>query len=420
MRKTLFFFVLFFGFSMPAAAQFDLVTGQVVDPNGTPYSGATVRAQLTLAGGAVTGQPTVTNSNQAQCISAGLGNAPCQMPFPGTQSFTLDPSGNIPAGGINLADNPSVTPSGTKWTFNITISPGVPPPLGTGPQSFSVAITVNSNPQNVGATLSAAAPKLANVSNGGGINGLTTGFIPKAASPTSLTNSLCDEGITAVNRITCADSAGIAGVNFTATGPSAGFTDYAQGSTSSGVPPCNTSNSICEQAPPTVTSYLVTKPANGANGVVTNNFSAGVDTQGFSGDSSHSTAVVIGSGTSIPSTTLCSAANCPAGTYKIHTYLDVTTACSTTGSYFVTVTYTDDAGSKSIVMPLIGTGTTLTLGPSPITDSLSLSSTANFAEGDLELRSTGSAAITYTTTAGACGTGGPAIGNMYLYVVPGQ
>jgi hypothetical protein len=166
MRKILFVALLFVLCTTPAAAQFDLVTGQVVDPNGTPYSGATVRAQLAIAGAVVNGQPTVTNPSQAQCISAGLGNAPCQMPFQGTNSFTLDANGNIPNGGISLANNPTVTPAGTQWLFSVTISPGVAPPLGTGPQSFSVAITINTNPQAIGATLSAAAPKLANISAG--------------------------------------------------------------------------------------------------------------------------------------------------------------------------------------------------------------------------------------------------------------
>jgi hypothetical protein len=150
---------------LPAAAQFDLVTGQVVDPNGIPYSGATLRAQLVVSGTAVTGQPTVSNANQAQCISARLGNAPCQMPFPGTNSVTLDVNGNIPAGGLNLANNPSVTPAGTQWLFSVTISPGIAPPAGTGPQSFSVAMTINSNPQSVTAALTAAAPKLSNLSS---------------------------------------------------------------------------------------------------------------------------------------------------------------------------------------------------------------------------------------------------------------
>lgn len=125
-------------------------------------------------------------------------------------------------------------------------------------------------------------------------------------------------------------------------------------------------------------------------------------------------AITLGSATSIGTTSLCSTTACPAGTYTINAYIAVTTACSTGGTYFVSVIFTDDQGSKTIVLPLTGTGTTLTLGPTAITDSLALSSTANFAQGDFTLHSTGAAAISYTTTAGACATGGPAIGKIYL------
>jgi hypothetical protein len=571
MRRILLAVLFLFTCALPAAAQFDLVTGQVVDPNGTPYSGATVRAQLAIAGAVVNGQPTVTNPSQAQCISAGLGNAPCQMPFQGTQSFTLDSSGNIPNGGISLANNPTVTPASTQWLFSITISPGVAPPLGTGPQSFSIAITISTNPQAIGATLSAAAPKLANITaTGGGVSsvntltgaitfaagsnitltpsgntitiastatggvasfsagtlsplfttsvatptttpalsfvlsnaaqnsifagpptggsgapsyqtaptfsaanltsfptfnqsttgnaatatafattpsqcasnqlaqgiaasgaancttagasiGLTAGFFPKAGSSTLFVNSLCDESITTLNEMTCADTAGIASPFFSSTSPSAGFIDLAQGSTSVAVNLCATSNSICEQAPTSVTSYLVNKPGNAANGVETNVVTSAVDTQGFSGDANHSTVVTISSATPIGPTPLCSTTNCPAGTYQINGYLDVTTACSTTGGYFVSITYTDDAGSKTVVMPLIGTGVTASLlTATGISSSLALSSTSNFAQGDLFVRSTGTSPITYTTTASACATGGPAAGKLYLSVVPVQ
>lgn len=46
-------------------------------------------------------------------------------------------------------------------------------------------------------------------SGGGAISGLTTGFVPKAASSTSIANSLCDEGITTANTLTCTDTAGL-------------------------------------------------------------------------------------------------------------------------------------------------------------------------------------------------------------------
>ena len=137
---------------------------------------------------------------------------------------------------------------------------------------------------------------------------------------------------------------------------------------------------------------------------------------GSSGDSNHSTTVTISSATSVGSTSLCSNTNCPAGTYQVNAYLDVTTACGSTGTYYVSLIYTDDVGSKTIVMPLEGTGTTTSFGPSAMTSSTSLASTNNFAQGVFQLRSSGSTSINYSTTASACGSGGPAAGKLYLSV----
>jgi hypothetical protein len=44
----------------------------------------------------------------------------------------------------------------------------------------------------------------------GSISGLTTGFLPKASSATAIANSLVDEGITTVNTLTAANTAGLA------------------------------------------------------------------------------------------------------------------------------------------------------------------------------------------------------------------
>lgn len=233
------------------------------------------------------------------------------------------------------------------------------------------------------------------------------------------TNSLFTDTGTAV---TYTGTGGILSPIITANGTTAGFIDFPQGTTSTAVAPCNTATSICEQAPTAVTSYLVVKPGVAANGLETNNVASAVDTQGFSGDANHSAVVSTSTATSIGSTSLCSTTFCPAGTYRVSAYLDVTTACTTTGSYLVSVIYTDDTTvSKTIVMPLIGTGVTATLlGPTANSSSLAESATTNFGQGSFILRSTGAASINYSTTAGACGTGGPGIGKLYLTVEPIQ
>jgi hypothetical protein len=52
---------------------------------------------------------------------------------------------------------------------------------------------------------------------GGGISGLTTGYIPKATSATAIGNSLLDDGITTANTLTYAGTGGISANSFTST-----------------------------------------------------------------------------------------------------------------------------------------------------------------------------------------------------------
>ena len=92
----------------------------------------------------------------------------------------------------------------------------------------------------------------------GSIGGtVTVGYIPVAVTNTStVTASLCDQGVTTANTLTCTDTAGLAVPKVTTTGTTAGFWDLPQGSTSAAVAPCNTATSICFQAPTSVTAQL--------------------------------------------------------------------------------------------------------------------------------------------------------------------
>ncbi len=151
-------------FAPLAEAQTTAVTATVTDPNGIPYSNATVKAQLVLAGAGVTGQPTVTVSSAQQCASAGKGSAPCQIEFPGTVGpLLMDQNGSFT---VALQDNTLVTPPATQWLFTVSISPGIPLPNGTGPQSFNVALTISGASQSVTSQLSATAPALGRLPNG--------------------------------------------------------------------------------------------------------------------------------------------------------------------------------------------------------------------------------------------------------------
>ncbi len=122
-------------------------------------------------------------------------------------------------------------------------------------------------------------------------------------------------------------------------------------------------------------------------------------------------AITIGSGTSIGSTLLCATADCPAGTYRVDAYIDITTACGTTGTYIVNLIYTDDtAVSKTVPINIQGTGSV------PATGILTTTATTNFGQASQTLHSTGGVAINYSTTATACGTAGPMVGKLYLGV----
>jgi len=162
MFRKIFCLILFLALASCALAQnYTAVTATVTDPNGIPYAGAQLKAQLVLSsGGGGIGQPTVTVSSQAQCTAGGYGTAPCQVPFSGTVGpVTLDGGGNIPGGGINLQTNSAVTPSGTQWLVTVFTS-GVPPPFGTGPHTFSALITISGASQSISSNLNAVAPTL--------------------------------------------------------------------------------------------------------------------------------------------------------------------------------------------------------------------------------------------------------------------
>jgi hypothetical protein len=204
-------------------------------------------------------------------------------------------------------------------------------------------------------------------------------------------------------------------------GTTAGFVALSQGSTSASVVPCSNANTHCIQANSAVTAGVETDAPALAQGIPTRVGSSSAITDGYTGDAGHSATVSWSTATTVGSTSLCSTTNCPAGTYRVNVYIDVTTACTTTGSYVVNVIWTDDTTvSKTSVIPLVGLGVTPTFGPTAITATLVPTSTTDFGMGSFILRSTGTTSINYSTTAGACATGGPGVGKLYFSVEPLQ
>lgn len=136
MRRLAFLFLVF---AVPTFAQRTIVSGTVKDVNGLPYSGASLTITLSLPTGSLGAY-----LNGAQ-IAGTVG------------PLTLDTTGSFIA---NLADNTLVQCANaqgqlvtcvpqTQWTFRVTLSPGIAPPLGTGPQTCNATLTISGTSQNV-------------------------------------------------------------------------------------------------------------------------------------------------------------------------------------------------------------------------------------------------------------------------------
>lgn len=154
----------------PAWAQFTVVTGTIVDPNGTPYANGTITAALTTAGTPVftaTGQPYI-----APTTPTGLSL---------TGQFTM-----------RLGDVTQITPGGGTYKFTVSCGTGcVLPAGGKGPISFSISgITISGAAQDISAQLQAAAPVL---SSGGGSGG---GTFPTAGNATFSTPNVTITALT--------------------------------------------------------------------------------------------------------------------------------------------------------------------------------------------------------------------------------
>lgn len=169
MRRLFLSLAAILSLAVPAAAQRTVVTGTITDVNGLPYARGTIQASLTLPLGA-----SGATLNGVQISGA-------------TQRTTLDDTGSFL---MQLPDNNVVQPPGTKWIFAVNISPGIPPPAGTGPQSCnSATLTITGASQSVTASFSAC-PKLSNTSGGAPVSSLPGGnaFYLAASCPASTPN----------------------------------------------------------------------------------------------------------------------------------------------------------------------------------------------------------------------------------------
>jgi hypothetical protein len=141
-------------FCLPVAAQFTTVTGTVIDPNRIPYANGTIVPTLVSSS-----TPTLNGFSYS----------------PPTGPVGLDSTGSFT---MNLANQASLSPGGTTWSFNVCSASGtVQPAGGTGPQCFVVTgIVIAGTSQSLSSQLQAAAKALTNT----GVlqtNSTTTGYL---------------------------------------------------------------------------------------------------------------------------------------------------------------------------------------------------------------------------------------------------
>lgn len=148
--KVRFGILLFILCSIPSVAQFTTVTGTVIDPNGFPYATGTITPQLILS---TSGTPVFTGTSNAY--------------IPPPAATGLDGNGHF---AVTLADNTQLSPSGSKWNFQVCSGQGtVNPAIGTGSQCFTLAapITISGTSQDISTQLNARASALTRVTGPG-------------------------------------------------------------------------------------------------------------------------------------------------------------------------------------------------------------------------------------------------------------
>ena len=177
------------------------------------------------------------------------------------------------------------------------------------------------------------------------------------------------------------------GLSFTSSGTTAGFIDLPQGTTSSGVAPCNTLSSICIQAPTAVTSQVRVLAGSPATGFSLFTNSSGTMTETISATSGTLTSGVGLWGTSAINTVLASTVANVAGHF---TNLQVVTALGGTCSTLPVFNVFDGTTN---------TGSTVTASASTQTKGTgsSTAQTQTFAAGDV-------IGIYISTAGGTCTT----------------
>jgi len=143
--------ILFFLPDLTLAQTQTAVTGTVTGTDGVVWNGGQISAVINTPGGSSLQLTPCTNPGPAGC--------------PVTPSIPATGLGAAGAYSMNLWADASILPAGTTYTFTATIN-GMPPPIGTGPQTCTVSgVTISGASQTVNLT---GCPALTNINGGGG------------------------------------------------------------------------------------------------------------------------------------------------------------------------------------------------------------------------------------------------------------
>lgn len=196
MRKYIYIAFLLLLYSGRASAQFTLVSGTVTDSSGLAYACATLSASIVN----LNGQSLYLNGAQFS-------------PNPSATKLgcATDPSTSRTAGffSVQVADNTQIKcgsgasiitcATQTQWLFTVN-APGIPPPLGTGPQVCTAQLTISGSSQNISGNFSTC-PILSNAATSIAVTPTVNAIYASPACPPAATNcfQINDDGQIAPN-----------------------------------------------------------------------------------------------------------------------------------------------------------------------------------------------------------------------------
>jgi hypothetical protein len=242
-------------------ASFSVLVAASTSGNQSPQTVSGFTINPSTGAVALPGAATFSGATHGITIAAGSGVQPTGVA--GSVIYSTDTAGT----GNALVDENNGGYSRICTAANASTNTGC---QGTGAVSSVSGTGVISNSSSTGAVTiawtgtSGGIPYFSSSTTTASSAALTANVLVKGGGAGSApTNSLATDSGTA---LAYTGTGGITSPVFTANGTTAGFIDFPQGTTSAAVAPCNTANSLCFQAPTSVTSQLrvwASAPASG-------------------------------------------------------------------------------------------------------------------------------------------------------------